>query len=196
MVRIGGVRAVTAAAVAMVSTWALVSAAVASTDVSWRDASASAVAPEPATTTTFTTTPASSHVPIRVGVDRFITGPGTVVELEGTGPVTDGVVAGPVEIWVAGEDDPVLTEISTEHWTYPWYVDGLRSYQLTVWCGTPTASEVYPDDLVVRIDAVIMPCPPTTTTIPVVAQDPPIPVPAVPAGESSETETAGLPETM
>ena len=135
--------------------------------------------------TTSTTVAPVSHLPLSVEASSRIVGPEGSVTFSGVCPVVDGVSHGPVQVRIpiVGTDrvDVVVTDLATETWSYRWTApargDITGSYRFEFWCGDQTV-EPYPDDLATTVDIVDIidpPRPPTTTTVPVVEQEPPLP---------------------
>ena len=134
--------------------------------------------PSPTTTTTTTTLAAvPGPFPTSVTANPDLVGPGGSVEFAGTCPTIDGTSRGPLVVRHTtttpdGTSTMLITTDSMDAaWTFSWTfaadIDEFsksspNSFQF--WCGEPDDTQPYPDDLVPRIEFVVLIGPPTTTT--------------------------------
>jgi hypothetical protein len=108
----------------------------------------------PGVTTTSSVSPATVAarpvaVPATMTTRHVTVGPNGFGHLSGSCPSVDGVVLGPVEVWVVGDQVVRIdTGITGTDWTYDWQAPSTADpIALHVWCGDPTAAGLgFPSD--------------------------------------------------
>ena len=176
MARLGGVGTLSVTAAAVVAGLVLLQAggaASGSPSVPSSTAAEGAVpTTDPTSTTSTSTTPTSTissgtssvspatfaappvAVPATMSTRRVTVGPNGFGHLSGSCPTVDGVVLGPVEVWVVGDQVVRIdTGITGTDWTYDWRAPATADpIALQVWCGDPTAAGLgFPSDQEVAV---------------------------------------------